>query len=471
MKDQLYVEAKATQPEDKVEKQPVQPTKTSAVASQLDKLSLAEYMKLRLEDVSLEHTGKKIRTFGWVTKCTPMKSRCFVHLTSAFSTIKCVIEGEHSFTFQTSVTICGTVVVPKTKKDEFEFEICVEKYEVYNGKMAPPFPLNTHSEKETRLDNGHLALRLDDRRLFLKARAVLLRTIRDFYDKGSYLEITPPTLVQTQVEGGATLFSLDYYGAKAYLTQSSQLYLETVAPITGKAYCIISSYRAEKSNTFRHLSEYSHVEAEIVDVTFSELMDAVEALVKFAVKGFYKHLLSEIKAVYADFEPLEISDEPFKRLSYTDAIEFLRSKGHLKSDGTEYQYMDDISSASEKYLCEEYSKGQPMFLTHFPHALKAFYMKKVGGDLTESCDLLFPGVGETVGGSMRQDSYEDLLASFEGEGISPKPYYWYLDMSRYGPSCHGGYGLGLERLLMGIMKYKHVDQACLYPRKVSRCQP
>lgn len=448
----------------------------SAMCESIEKMRLVdidenEYERVRLEDVGLSLKGRKIKTFGWVSKSTSMKARCFFHLSSAFSTVKCVVEGDHGFTFQTSLTIYGTVVEPAKRRDEFLFEIAVDKYEVYNSMLAPTFPLNAHSEKETRLDNAHLALRMKDRALFVKARSTLLHIMRDYYFKSKYTEITPPTLVQTQVEGGATLFSLDYYDEKAYLTQSSQLYLETVAPVVGKAYCIMPSYRAEKSKTSRHLSEFTHVEAELVDISFSELMDSIEGLVKYSVAEFYRAMLEDIQKVVPDFVPVALSEEPFKKLSYTDAIEYLRGMNHLKPDGTAYEYMDDIADASEKFICAEYGMNQPVFLTHFPHALKSFYMKKIDGDLTESCDLLFPAVGETVGGSMRLDNYQQLVDAFKNEGISPDPYYWYLDMARYGPSKHGGYGLGFERLLMALMRYKNVDESCIYPRKVSRCQP
>ncbi|KAM0681419.1 hypothetical protein GINT2_000651 [Glugoides intestinalis] len=438
----------------------------------LQSLSLDDkYKSIRLEDLSIEHQGEKIKTFGWITKSTPMKSRCFFHLTSAFKSIKCVVEGSHDFSFQTSLTIYGTLVEAFNKKDDFKFEIQVDKYEIYNGVQAPTFPLNDKSEKETRLDNGHLSLRMKERSLFLQARSYLLWVIREFYNKNNYLEITPPTLVQTQVEGGATLFSLDYYGEKAYLTQSSQLYLETVAPVAGKAYCIMPSYRAEKSKTSRHLSEFTHVESELVDIKFEDLIDSIENVVRYAVEEFYKKMLADIQRIEPSFEPIKLPSGRFKRITYKEAIEFLNSKDHKKPDGTSYKYMDDIADASEKFICAEYGNNEPVFLTHFPFELKAFYMKKLEGGLTESCDMLFPFVGETVGGSMRLDDYKQLETAFRGEGISPEPYYWYLDMAKFGPCKHGGYGLGFERLLMGLLRYKNVDEACLYPRKVSRCQP
>lgn len=430
-----------------------------------------EYTKYRLENINESLCDKKIETFGWVTKCTPLKNFTFIDLTSSFATIKCVVPKSHDLTFQTSLVIYGTLKKCENSKDHHKFELSVEKFEIYNGVLAPSFPLNSYSEKESKLDNGHLALRLKDRSLFLKARSNLLHAMRDFYFKNNYTEITPPTLVQTQVEGGATLFALEYYGEKAYLTQSSQLYLETAAPVAGKVFCIMPSYRAEKSKTSRHLSEFTHVEGEIVDVTFTGLMEQIEAFVRYSITEFYNLTLADIMKVHPDFEPFKLSSEPFKKISYTEAIEFLRSKNHLKPDGTSYAYMDDIADASEKFICAEYGNNQPVFLTHFPFALKSFYMKKIDGDLTESCDLLFPNVGETVGGSMRSDEYQKLYDAFAREGINPDAYYWYIDMARYGPSQHGGYGLGFERLMMGLMGYKNVDESCIYPRKVSRCQP
>lgn len=448
---------------------PIMPIEESVQKMDL-RASSPEYKKFRLSELNESHIGAKIKIFGWVSKCTTLKTYSFVNLTSEFSTVKCIISGSHNISFSTSVYVYGMVKKNNTERDEFKFEVAVDRFEIYNGAPAPSFPLNENSEKEARLDNGHLALRMRERSIFLKARSNLLYAMREFYFGDGYTEITPPTIVQTQVEGGSTLFTLDYYGEPAYLTQSSQLYLETAAPVAGRTYCIMPSYRAEKSKTSRHLSEFTHVEAELVDIDFEELLQSVEDLMRNSINRFYDITLEDIKKSIPDFRPFELSSKPFRRITYSDAIEFFRSKNHLKPDGTSYEFMDDIADASEKLLVEEYGMGQPMFITHFPSALKSFYMRKVG-DLTESCDLLFPGIGEIVGGSMRLDNSAELEKAFVREGIDPKAYYWYIDMSKYGPSMHGGYGLGFERLLMGLMGYKNVDEASLYPRKVNRCKP
>lgn len=425
--------------------------------------------KVPLREVS-KMVGEEVEVFGWVTKCTALKKFSFVELTSYRNTVKLVIPESVNLTFSTTIKVVGKVVKVENPKDEFSEEIQVSKYEIYGGESAPSFPLNKESDKDSMLNHGHLALRLPKRSLFLKARSEMLRIIRSWYHRNSYIEVTPPTIVQTQVEGGSTLFSLDYYGSPAYLTQSSQLYLETVAPVAGACFCIMPSYRAEKSKTSRHLSEYTHVEGEIVDIEFSDLMDSIESLLRYTVEQFYSAMLPEILAVDKEFKPFTLTNEPFKRIRYSDAIKFLIEHDNRKQDGTPYEMMDDICDASEKFLVEKFGNGQPVFLTHFPVEHKPFYMRKVDG-VTESCDLLFPGIGEIAGGSMRCDSYPDLIDGFKREGLSIDTYNWYLDMAKFGPSRHGGYGIGFERIMMTIMDYKNVDEATLYPRKVSRCTP
>lgn len=437
----------------------------------LSELSLESYNKVNLSDLSAADDSKKVHIFGWVTKATALKKCTFLEVTSQLHTVKCVLEGSHPITFSTSLSIWGHVKAVTSLKDEFTFEIQANKFEIYNGKTAPSFPLNKESEKDSILNYGHLALRLPKRSLFLKARSELLYAFREFYHESFYTEVTPPTIVQTQVEGGSTLFTLDYYGSPAYLTQSSQLYLETVAPVAGRCFCIMPSYRAEKSRTSRHLSEYTHVEAELCDIDFPQLMGSIEALVRHVVRKFYSIMLPAIEKTNPEFTPFKLSEEPFKRIKYKNAIEFLRSKNHLKQDGTPYEMMDDICDASEKFLVKEYADNQPIFLTNFPVEHKPFYMHRSEDGCTESCDLLFPEIGEVAGGSMRCDSYDDLLKGFEREGLPIGPYEWYLDMSKYGPSPHGGYGIGFERIMMALMDYKNVDEATLYPRKISRCAP
>ncbi|KAF7701645.1 putative asparagine--tRNA ligase, cytoplasmic, partial [Cucumispora dikerogammari] len=377
----------------------------------------------------------------------------------------------NNISFMTSIEVFGTVKESASKIEAKHSEIKGIELEIDRiklfGQMAPLYPVCENSEPFKKLEAGHLTLRLPQRRLFTKARSCLLRHIRDFYYKQDYIEITPPTIVQTQVEGGSTLFSLDYYGEKAYLTQSSQLYLETVAPVAQKVYCISPSYRAEKSNTMRHVSEYTHVEAELCDINFNDLQQSIESLICYASTKFYEEMKDDILEIYPKFEFCD-TQVRFKRMTYEEAINYLNEHKYLKTDETSFEIGDDIPDAAERFIC----KDGPVILTNFLIEQKPFYMKHgVIPGTTESMDVLYPGVGEIVGGSMRTENLEHIIQGFEREGIDPTPYYWYIDLMKYGASSHGGYGLGFERLLMALMKWDSINMATLYPRFVNRAYP
>lgn len=417
--------------------------------------------KIKLTSLTKEHLNQKIKTFGWIKNLrTSGKIGTFIDLQLGFKTIKCLSPNIEKLTPHSSITIIGTVMPNLSKKDNHEFEIHIESIEVY--QIAPSFPINDKSNLFTKLENGHLWLQTDERMEFLRARNELMHAMREYYYTKQYIEITPPTLVQTQVEGGSTLFHLDYYGKEAYLTQSSQLYLETVVPSTEKAFCVMPSFRAEKFNTTRHLSEYTHVEAELADCTFEELMDEIENTLKYVLLKFKEK----------NFE-IELYEDKFERISYENAIEVLKKNNVYKDkeEKSSYAYGDDISDRDEIQLVEILG-GKPVFLTNFPVEHKPFYCRKVKNNaekydqgskasnnlsnnekesndglmrqVTESVDLLWPGIGEILGGSMREEKYESLMEGFKREEIDPTNYYWYTDLRLFGANTHGGYGLGFE---------------------------
>ncbi|MHA1168320.1 MAG: asparagine--tRNA ligase [Candidatus Hodarchaeales archaeon] len=328
--------------------------------------------------------------------------------------------------------------------------------------------LRFDSSPEVLLDKRHLVLRGPKTTAVLKIRSETTRFIREFYHNRGFVEVCPPTLVQTQVEGGSTLFPLKYFDQEAYLTQSSQLYLETAIFSLGNVYCVLPSFRAEKSRTRRHLTEYTHLEAEMAFYDFEDLLDHLEDMIVELTQKLEKNHAELIRQYNPSFKALE---KPFSRLDYGQAIDKLRELGIKGENGKFLEFGDDITEKPERTLVDEI--GKPTFLIKFPVSMKPFYMKRNAEDptRTNSVDLLIPNVGEIVGGSQREDDYGLLMKHLAEEGLDPEPYYWYTDLRKYGSCVHSGYGFGLERFIMWILDLEHIREACLFPRLINRISP
>jgi len=463
-------------------------------------LSKATKAKLnRLESLR----EKRVRVSGWVHRLRLQKDIIFIVLRDGTGYLQAVLSGKVAQTYQaltltleSSVELTGTLqVVPEGKTAPGGHELIVDFWTTLGAAPGADDAfsnrLNEKSDPSIQADLRHLVIRGETASSVLRLRAQLLAAFRETYKVHNCLEVNTPCLVQTQVEGGATLFKLNYYGQDAFLTQSSQLYLETCLPSLGDVFCVQESFRAENSHTRRHLSEYTHLEAELAFIDFNDLMTHIEAIICETVDRLLADPSSAalIKQLNPNFSA---PARPFLRLSYVDAIKWLNehdikrpeedAEGNVVKDTNgnpkmvEHAVGDDIAEAAERQMTDII--GTPVFLHGFPAELKAFYMKKVPGGategghvFTESCDLLMPNVGEIVGGSMRIADIEELLAAYKREGIDPAPYYWFTDQRKYGTCEHGGYGLGVERFLAWLANRFTVRECALYPRWPGRATP
>ena len=389
--------------------------------------------------------GTRVKVSGRIHRLREQKQATFITLVDGYGHLQCILQGALTKTYDaltfaqgTSLTLFGEMrKVPAGQSAPDNRELHVDYYKVIGKSPSDADAITNRVSAQqdqwesSMLDNRHLVLRGDTASSVMKVRSAVEWAFAKAYKELSFTKISPPAFVQTQVEGGSTLFELDYYGEKTYLTQSSQLYLETGIPSLGNVYCIEKSFRAEKSLTRRHLSEYTHVEAELDFIDFEDLLDHLEDMISRVITTILedKEIAGYIKELNPEFKA---PSRPFKRMRYSDAIDWLNAQDPpiLNEEGNPHVFGDDIAEAAERRMTDIINL--PIFLTHFPVEIKAFYMKKEEGDprVTESVDVLMPGVGEIVGGSMRMEGYEELMEAYKREGISPKEYYWYTEQRK-----------------------------------------
>lgn len=449
------------------------------------KISLDEQREsIKLRKEGSEEKGTRVCVLGRAHHVRKQKDVMFVELKDGYGKMQCVFAGRCAKTYdavtlqqETSMEIYGELYeVPAGARAPLNRELRVDffkvepKWRAPGGDDAIATRVAPDADPQTKLNLRHLTLRGDTASSVLLVRDAVEFAFISTYKELRMRKVSPPAFVQTMVEGGATLFKLDYYGEDAFLTQSSQLYLETCLPSLGNVYCIEKSFRAEKSLTRRHLSEYTHVEAELDFIVFADLLDHLELMIMKVLEKVFAE--PEIATIIQKLNPsFSMPTQPFKRMKYAEAIIWLNEHDILTDEGKPHEFGDDIAEAAERKMTDMIDR--PIFLTHFPTEIKAFYMLKDASDerVTESVDVLMPGVGEIVGGSMRMDDYEELMQAYKRVGIEPGPYYWYTDQRRYGSSPHGGYGLGLERFLAWLCGQWTVRDTCLYPRFMGRCTP
>lgn len=486
LKKQARLAAEAAKKEEKKKAQEAKKAeqeekkKQEALASQTLKLvedaSLPAAKKAKIRDLSPKNAEERVRIAGWCAHVRPGSKAglIFIELRDGTGYVQVVLSGNLAKTKEAlalcdecTITVTGTV--KKDERAKTGIELHADYWELV-GQAPATAPFNPDASPDILLDQRHLVLRGATNGTIMKLRSVVLQCFRDHYFGKGYNEVTPPTIVQTQCEGGSTLFKFNYFGEEAYLTQSSQLYLETMIPVLGDVFCIAQSYRAEKSQTPRHLSEYTHVEAEMPFLKFDDLLSEIEDL----IVNVTERVMAKAGDLVKQINPAFVQPKkPFKRMTYAECIQFCKDNLIYKDEEKKifFEFGEDIPDGPERKMIAKI--GEPVMMKCFPADMKAFYMKRLDSDktLTESVDVLLPGVGEVIGGSMRMDDYDELMGAYKKEQLDPSPYYWYTDQRKYGTSPHGGYGLGLERYLMWLLALPNVKVACTYPRYMGRAKP
>eukprot|EP00727_Mastigamoeba_balamuthi_P011412 m51a1_g6894 putative asparaginyl-trna synthetase (657) ;mRNA; f:10557-12968 len=459
--------------------------KDAAIGEPVEDPSLPAAQTVRIGDLTA-HKEERVRVQGWVANVREAsKNLVFIVLRDGTGYLQVVFSGarlahssliENRLLRECTVEVTGTLGAfpagknPPDMPRACPLELHADWWKLVGASTIELEALVTpESDVPQKLDQRHIILRGPRASSMLIVRSAVLQAFREWYWDRRFIEVTPPTIVQTFCEGGSDLFKLDYYGEPAYMTQSSQLYLETVIPAVKDTFCILPSFRAEKSRTPRHLSEYTHLEAEMAFIQFEDLLGHLESI----ICDVTDKVMQRVGDIVMNLNPKFVAPKrPFFRLSYRQAIEYCRANNIINSEtGKPFEYGEDITEKPEREMTNRI--GKPILMMRFPTAMKAFYMRKCADDETEteSVDVLMPGVGEIVGGSMRIHNYEELMRAYQRVGIDPKPYYWFTDQRRFGTTPHGGYGIGVERLLMWMLGEDHIRNLCLYPRYIGRASP
>jgi asparaginyl-tRNA synthetase len=375
-----------------------------------------------------------------------------------------VFELSEKLPLESTVEITG--VSRKDDRAPYGFEISIEDLKVLH-KAEENFPIGKkyHGPKFL-LDNRHLWIRSRKMQNILRVKASVLSFARKWFEENGFTEFHSPIFTVSACEGGSTLFEVKYFDKKAYLTQSWQLYAEAAIASLGKIFTIAPSFRAEKSRTRRHLTEYWHLEAEMPFCNMEELMKVEENLVSYICQNVAIKNKKELEELGRDVNDLLKVKPPFPRITHAQAVEI------LKKDGLEVKPDSDFGVKEERMLTKHFDI--PFFVTHFPKGIKAFYHKPDPNNpnVTLSVDMLAPeGYGEIIGSGQRIDDYDELMKRIKEENLNPEDYKWYLELRKWGSVEHSGFGLGVERFVMWICKLKHIRDAVAFPRLINRVYP
>lgn len=430
-------------------------------------------MHVYIEDIG-KHEGEEVTIKGWLSNRRSSGKIHFLILRDGSGFIQGVMSkaavGEAMFTAadhlsqETSVIVTGTARADKRAPSGYEID--VKSLEVVGASHDFPITPKEHGV-DFLLDRRHLWIRSERQTAILRIRHEVINAVRDFFNARGFILTDTPIFTPSACEGTTTLFPVEYIDdQKAYLTQSGQLYLESTAMALGRVYSFGPTFRAEKSKTRRHLTEFWMVEPEVAYASLDDVMDLAEDLVVSVVARVLDTRQRELKIIERDTTKLESVQKPFPRITYDDAVKTLQGKG------LPIEWGGDFGGPDETALSEQYDR--PVMVNRYPMAVKAFYMKPdpIRPELALGVDVLAPeGYGEIIGGGERLADLDLLLQRIKEHDLPQEAFEWYLDLRRYGSVPHGGFGMGIERLVAWICKLEHVRETIPYPRMLYRLYP
>ena len=419
------------------------------------------------------YNNETVKINGWVYNSRSSGKIGFLSIRDGFGIMQCIVEksvvGDENFnifktlTQESSISVIGKIV--ENERAVGGYELLLSEMDIHQLTSEYPITPKEHGP-DFLMNHRHLWLRSKRQHAILKIRHEIIKSIRNFFDDNDFTLVDTPIFTPNAAEGTSTLFETDYFDAKAYLCQTGQLYGEASAMAFGRHYNFGPCFRAEKSKTRRHLTEFWMVEPEIAYCDIDENMNWAEKLLIFIVNNILAYKNEELKFLGRDIDKLKLCTEPFPRISYTECIKILNDSGN------EIKWGEDFGSPEETYIAEQFNK--PVIVYGFPSEIKAFYMKRDSENdkIVLGMDILAPeGYGEIVGGSERETDLAILLERIKHEKLDQSDYEWFLDLRRFGSVPHSGFGMGLERVVAWICGLSHIRETIPFARTMTRLNP
>jgi len=432
-----------------------------------------------IRDVS-KHDGEEITIKGWLYNLRSSGKLMFPQIRDGSGIIQGVAFKKNvseqlwsdleKLTQESSIVVRGRIRADERAPGGYELD--VTDLEVL--QIAEPYPITPKEHGvEFLMDKRHLWLRSKRQHAILSVRAEVIRAVRDYFDSNGFLLMDTPIFTPAACEGTTTLFEVDYFeDAKAYLTQSGQLYNEATAAAFGKVYCFGPTFRAEKSKTRRHLTEFWMVEPEVAYADLDDIMNLAEEFITFIVHRVLENRRNELAELERDTSKLEKIEPPFPRLQYDDAVRMLQEAHEKGEIEQRFEWGGDFGSPDETLISSQFDR--PVMVHRYPASVKAFYMKAdpERPELAMCVDVLAPeGYGEVIGGGQRADDLDYLLKQIHAHGLPEEAFDWYLDLRKYGTFPHGGFGMGIERCTAWLCGIEHIRETIPFPRMLYRLKP